>query len=96
MSPRKQKEQSEAELKLEMMHKFESSEDSDTDSMFGSFNPNLNTKYYGDDSEMGDEENQIDEKVLSFDHFSKFTTKTSSFNKGVLMLEKAPEESLLH
>jgi hypothetical protein len=80
---------------MEMMQQFNSSEDeSDTDSMFGSFNPNLNTKYYDEDSH--DEENQMNEKVKSFDNFSKFTTKTSSFNKGLLLLEKAPDESLLN
>lgn len=72
---------------------FTSDDQSEEDSVFGSFNPNLNTKHE-DDEDDSHIMNYQNEKGTTYENMSKFTTKTSSY-KGLLMLEKAPDESLL-
>lgn len=63
--------------------------DDDEDSMFGSFNPNLNTKDSSTNYRIHGTINRS-----SYETISKFS-KTGSY-LGLLMLEKAPDEFLLN
>ncbi|CDW80487.1 UNKNOWN [Stylonychia lemnae] len=69
------------------------SDSSDEDSMFGSFNPNLNTKDGEVHSHNKLQSSRIG-RIGSIDTLSRFTNKTGSY-KGLLLLEKAPDENLL-
>jgi hypothetical protein len=64
-------------------------DEDDDDSMFGSFNPNLNTNHgsYNKVSSF--------RRGTSYETLSRFTNKTGSY-KGLLMLEKAPDEQLIN
>jgi hypothetical protein len=59
--------------------------------MFGSFNPNLNTK--DGEGSYQNKQNSLP-RGSSFETISKFTNKTGSF-MGLLHLEKVPDEVLL-
>jgi len=59
--------------------------------MFGSFNPNLNTK--GDEAiSINKQQSSKVGRIGSMDTLSRFTNKTGSY-KGLMMLEKAPDEN---
>ncbi len=79
-------------LKADLKKDYSEDDDSDEeDSMFGSFNPNLNTK--DGEGSYQNKQNSLP-RGSSFETISKFTNKTGSF-MGLLHLEKVPDEVLL-